>query len=208
MLKEIYNDNNLKVYADSDEYKVAIYRGHFTNYYTLTKNRIYDIVQGEVSKVRSCTITVQGTKLIIEGELEDGFINNYGLDTTLKGDINVRVESGHNMYSCVYNLYGNADIVLGEYNSPQNHTCFLYDNSSLWVTRETQGTWDILAYDNAKVVTYGGPNTTTITLYNNSTASAREKPNPEIYAYDNSTVFSDDDENIHLLDNATNINYI
>ena len=118
MLKEIYNDNNLKVYADSDEYKVAIYRGHFTNYYTLTKNRIYDIVQGEVSKVRSCTITVQGTKLIIEGELEDGFINNYGLDTTLKGDINVRVESGHNMYSCVYNLYGNADIVLGEYNSP------------------------------------------------------------------------------------------
>lgn len=201
---EIYNDNNLKVYADSDEYKVGIHRGHLADYYVLTRNRIYTIIEVAVGRVKDCTITVQGTKLIIEGELKYGRTEGLGLDITLKGDISVSVESGFNTYSCVYTLYGNADLMIGKSKSPQNHTCFLYDNSRLSVSRETQGTCEIIAYDNAKVVTYGGLVTSIITLYNKSTANVRVNPSPEIYAYDNSTVFSygDNDENIHLFDNA------
>ena len=204
MLKEIYNDNNLKVYADSDEYKAYIYRSYFADYYVLTRNRIYTIIEVAVKMVKDCIITVQGNKLIIEGELKYGRTEGLGLDITLKGDISLRVESGHNTYSCVYTLYGNTELTLGGYNSPQNHTCFLYDNSRLAVSSDAQGTCEIIAYDNAKVVTYGGLVTSIITLYNKSTANVRVNPSPEIYAYDNSTVFSygDNDENIHLFDNA------
>jgi len=200
---ELYNEDNIRVYVDDDErYSIT---PTFTWEFLLTdKQNGNGIVSLPKRKAQGITITVKGNTLTLEGILLGCTINNYGYNITLKGDVRARVKQadrGPNVYT--HNLYGSSEIIT-DANGLTRHNYLLHDSACLQISGTgSVDTCEIFAYDDSVVETITG---CTIVIYN--TAKARiSTPDAEIYAYDNSTVFSwlrlsEDDKNIHLFDNA------
>jgi hypothetical protein len=202
---ELYNKDNIKVYADSTAYSVRAYNWELR---LIDKNG-YIILRLPNRKTQGLTITIKGNTLTLEGIILRCVIINYRYNITLKGEVRARVkqaDSGPNVYT--HNLYGSSKI-LTDANDLTKHTYLLHDSACLQISGTgSTDTCEIFAYDDSVVETITG---CTIVIYN--TAEARiSTPDAEIYAYDNSRVVSwlkpsEDNKNIHLFDNAKRYNY-
>jgi hypothetical protein len=199
---ELYNKDNIKVYADSTAYSVRVNGWELR---LIDKNG-YIILRLPNRKTQGLTITIKGNTLTLEGRMLYCIIINYRYNITLKGEVEARVKQedrGPNVYT--HNLYGSSKI-LTDANDLTKHTYLLHDSAYLQISGTgSADTCEIFAYDDSMVVTQVG---CTAIIYD--TAEARTStPDAEIYAYDDSTVFSydEDDKNIHLFDNAKCYNY-
>jgi len=167
---ELYNEDNIKVYVDSDEYKKAL-----ISYDTVLK--ITNLTSLEIylfkRDINNCTVTIKGNTVTINGITNSPKVaiqvdvSNYNV--TLKGNLTIRVHNKENKGPSVYTLYGETyvfqitdmqrinnkvDFILKDKSIiqtdgfAQSITAYLYDSS---VFRLYRGKAKIYAYDNSKV---------------------------------------------------------
>ena len=207
-MREIYNANNLKVYADSEEH--VFERGITGPVYFLKYGDSNVMFYIRETANKGCVITVKGNKVTMEGDVHSADFNNTGFDLILKGNIHITAwhwtDSSKSQYT--HRVHDTSSLRVYQY-APHNHTYFLYGNAELICDVIEKGSnCDIFAYGNSRALLDDEvEEECTITLYDNSTANIRGTDST-VWAYDNSTVFSEDDENIHLFDNATHSYHI
>ena len=167
---ELYNEDNIKVYVDSDEYKKALISYDTVLKITnLTSLEIY-LFKGDIN---NCTVTIKGNTVIINGTSNSPRVaiqvdvSNYNV--TLKGNLISRVHNGENKGPSVYTWYDEThvyqitnkqrinykvDFILNDKSMIQTDgfesyiTAYLYDSS---IFRLYNGEAKIYAYDNSRV---------------------------------------------------------
>ena len=208
-MREIYNTNNLKVYADSEEHVFERIERILRYSYILKYGDSQAVFYIGETANKGCVITVKGNKVTMEGDVPDADFDNTGFDLTLKGNIHLTegdwIGSSKSQYT--HSVHDTSSLRVYQY-APHNHTYFLYDNAEFIADFiEAGSNCDVLAYDNSRVLLSNDvEEECAITLYDNSTANIRGTDST-VWAYDNSTVFSEDDKNIYLFDNAKRYNY-
>jgi hypothetical protein len=167
---ELYNEDNIKVYVDSDEYKKAL-----ISYDTVLK--ITNLTSLEIylfkRDINNCTVTIKGNTVTINGTSNSPKVaiqvdvSNYNV--TLKGNLTIRVHNKENKGPSIYTLYDETyvfqitdmqrindkvDFILKDKSIiqtdgfTQSITAYLYDSS---IFRLYRGEAKIYAYDNSKV---------------------------------------------------------
>jgi hypothetical protein len=168
---ELYNEDNIKVYVDSDEYKKALISyDTVLNITNFTSLEIYLFKRD----INNCTVTIKGNTVTINGTSNSPKVaiqvdvSNYNV--TLKGNLHIRVHNRENKGPSVYTLYDETyvfqitdmqrindkvDFILKDKSIihtdgffTQSMTVYLYDSS---VCKLYRGEAKIYAYDNSKV---------------------------------------------------------
>jgi hypothetical protein len=204
---EIYNDNNLKVYADSDEYITVVKYRIVVGYYRINYNN-HVILDVKVADGNGCTVTIKGDKLTLEGDVSYGSLYKDIFNVTLKGNIHLRAynSTGSSKTNFIYNLYGESFMsVYEEKNTGKTHAYNVYNKAQLIVNAyDVNIECDIIAYDEAKVEVYGTVDECVVTLYDSSIAVVKGS-NASVYSYDNSIVDSDEMAEVYTLGHAISI---
>jgi len=204
---EIYNDNNLKVYADSEECTTVLKYGRAVGYYHIEYNN-HVILDVKAVNVNGCTVTIKGDKLTLEGNISYGSLYKNMFNITLKGNIHLRAYNGtgSSKTNFIYNLYGESYMsVYEEENTGKTHAYNVYNKAQLVVDAyDVNIECDIIAYDEAKVEVYGTVADCVVTLYDSSIAVVRDS-NASVYSYDNSIVDSDGTAEVYTLGHAISI---
>ena len=172
-MRELYNYNNLKVYVDSDDFRIIKDNSLLV---TITKGTSLHISINRRC-IEACTITVKGNLVIIDGTIaaneSDSIVN---IEITLKdyslvvrGDLTLAVYMTQQTTRPTYTLYGRTQVLSDSDRGMINQAEYiLQDSSSLSI---------IVASDQEPIQ---------VTMYGNSHCSTREEA--LINAYDNSTI--------------------
>lgn len=203
---ELYNYNNLKVYVDSDDFRII--RDDSLLVTVIKGSSLYISISRR--DTNACTITVKGSLVTIDGTTAaNEFDSITNIEITLKdyslvvrGDLTLAVYMTQQATRPTYTLYGRTQVISDSDRQMTNQAEYLLQDSSRLsiVVTSDQEPIQVNMYGNSHCSTR---EEALINAYDNSTIEVYEYcPKVTINAYDNVEVSAPDDTIVTINDES------